>query len=95
MTEMELLERRLAEAGVQHTKYFSDPEIFTNGLPYRNQIRVAVAGAGDRCVSAVCHFGSYGAKEGLIECWDFFGEPEGYLTAGEAFDYIMSRIGGE
>lgn len=93
MTEMERLALLLDEAGVEYATYGEGPQVFTRGMPYRNQIRVLHADGSDRCVSAICHFGSMGAQAGLIECWDFVGEPEGYMTADEAYVYIRSRIG--
>lgn len=54
--------------------------------PGWNQILIE---RGNRKISAVSHFGSYGAEEGLIEVWDFNKPPRGWLTAAEAFEIIQ------
>lgn len=42
--------------------------------------------------SIICHGGSYGGREGLIEIWaSNEEEPEGYMTADEAWKYIDKR----
>lgn len=52
---------------------------------------------GRNIVSVICHYGSYGFQKGLLEAWDWNPEkdPEGYLTAEEAFRYIEKRLKGE
>lgn len=60
-----------------------------NTDPYQSQILVEKKNT----VSVIFIPGrSYGAKEGLLEAWCFEGDPEGWLTAEEALDYIQAYL---
>lgn len=91
MTELDLLRKMLNDAGIP---YEDCSGINTNQIVYGRY--------GDGCpewkLDAVCHAGSYGYYDGLIEIWgDLVGEePVGYLLAAEVFaiikeDYERSR----
>lgn len=43
-------------------------------------------------ISCICHYGSYGYNQGLIEMWDFANEPEGWLTAEACKRRIKKRV---
>ena len=51
---------------------------------------------GNRTVSVVCHSGSYGREEGLLEIYapGLNNGVEGWLTAEEAFEYIKDTLNG-
>ena len=61
-------------------------------VDYRNQVIVRCPDEPEEIrVSCVCHFGSYGVQKGLIEFYDFFNEPTGFLTADEAFELVKEK----
>jgi hypothetical protein len=44
-------------------------------------------------IDAVCHWGTYGYENGLIEIMsDYLDDVEGWLTAGEAYGYFVDAI---
>ena len=55
----------------------------------RNQIVIKI---NLKVLSFICHFGSYGADQGLIEFYDFQEEPVGYLTAEECLEIVKDRL---
>ena len=58
---------------------------YMNGI-IRNQIRMEI---GKTKISVICHFGSMGYEEGLLEMWNYDeAEPEGYLTAKQVIEKI-------
>ena len=97
MSEMDKLERYLRENNITYTRvinYGKDAnEINSDSLPVTNQI--IVIGKHGRNWDAICHPGSYGYKQGLLEVMgsivdvDKVGDTcEGYLTA----DDIIHRL---
>lgn len=56
--------------------------------------QVLVMDAAEMIASVVHHRGSYGYRYGLLEAWDYDQDkdPEGWLTAGEAYQYIVERL---
>lgn len=72
MSEMEKLQKWLDENGIKYERYIED------GRFNRNQIFIKT---NKKELSFVCHYGSYGYQQGLIEMYDFENEPEGFLTA--------------
>lgn len=93
MTEMDKLAAMLDAAGVSFSRIEEPLEPALGELiPFQWRINQIVVRDGlEPKLSAVCHFGSYGCKEGLIEAWCFSGEPEGWLTAEQAFAYFMDH----
>lgn len=87
MSELDKLEQYLKANGVKYTR--EDTERF----PYRNFHQIVVYENGFRIWDAVCHMGSYGYKEGLLEV---MGTPVvkpsdedtvcGYLTAEDVIE---------
>lgn len=51
---------------------------------------------GNRTISVICHSGSYGREQGLLEIYapGLNDGVEGWLTADEAFDYIKDTLNG-
>lgn len=45
-------------------------------------------------IDAVCHWGTYGYLDGLIEIMEKNADPVGWLTAEEAFKYFVEAIWG-
>ena len=44
-------------------------------------------------IDAICHWGSYGYEDGLIEIMsDYFEDVKGWLTAEEAYDYFVEAV---
>lgn len=43
-------------------------------------------------LSIICHIGSYGYEQGLLEEYDFFDEPEGYLTAKQCIEWLKLKL---
>lgn len=87
----------------------------TNNLPFEvttigigkttcegSTIQVCAPDAYNFCIDAVCHFGSYGGKDGLLEImvhtdpnpwFDEWGDDvRGYLTAEEALPYFSHLL---
>ena len=52
---------------------------------------------GNRTISVICHSGSYGREQGLLEIYapGLNDGVEGWLTAEEAFDYIKDTLAGK
>lgn len=59
-----------------------------NGIK-RNQIEINYPKGK---LSIICHFGSFGYDEGLLEMWDFEGEPIGHLKAEIALEIIKEKL---
>lgn len=83
MTELDNYAQMLDEAGIEYER-ITEYNPFDITVMLFNQ--VLVRGIGDSRFSAVCHHGSYGFEDGLIEVWDYGNEdPVGFLTAEDAF----------
>lgn len=65
-------------------KKYPDFYCCRNGIQ-RNQIRLFTK---NHDFSIICHYGSWGYKEGLLEMRVDQDDPEGYLTAEEVFEKI-------
>lgn len=59
-----------------------------NGIK-RNQIEINHP---EGKLSIICHFGSFGYDEGLLEMWDYEGEPIGHLKAEKALEIIKEKL---
>jgi hypothetical protein len=59
-----------------------------NGIK-RNQIEINHP---EGKLSIICHFGSFGYDEGLLELWDYEGEPIGHLKAEKALEIIKEKL---
>ena len=96
MSEMQKLKEMLEAAKIDF-EYFHDPtKVPDYVLPnkdvereLRNQI---VIKHGKTVLSFICHLGSYGVDQGLIECYDFQHEPVGYLTAEECMKIVKEQL---
>ena len=84
------LSQLLTEKGIDHKiKREGNPEEF-GGC---NQIRIDIyRKLRNGLISAICHRGSYGFEEGLIEVWNTIEEPYGYLSPEEAAGLIEGMI---
>lgn len=76
----------LLEEKKENEDFKKNPKFYfcRNGIR-RNQIRLFTK---NHDFSIICHFGSWGYKEGLLEMMIDGREPEGYLTAEEVFEKI-------
>lgn len=59
-----------------------------NGIK-RNQIEINHP---EGKLSIICHFGSFGYDEGLLEMWDHEEEPIGHLKAEKALEIIKEKL---
>lgn len=88
--EIQKLEKLLQDAEIPYRRTINPVpmcELITGKcMPARNQIEILY----ENCpiISCICQYGSYGARDGLIECYDFCHEPRGSLNAEEAFEWI-------
>ena len=96
MNEMQKFKEML-EASKIYFEYFHDPtKVPDYRLPLkdieqelRNQI---VIKKGKTELSFICHIGSYGVEQGLIEFYDYKSEPVGYLTADECMEIVKDKL---
>ena len=89
MSELDKLEKYLKEHGYEYTREDID------GKPYTDVHQIIVYKNGERLWDAVCHSGSYGYSQGLLEVmgdivwYDIDGDSvRGWLTA----DDVIARI---
>lgn len=89
MNELDKLQKYLKEHGYEYTR--ED----VNKYPYTDIHQIIVYKNGERSWDAICHHGSFGYKEGLLEImgdivWDDIDgdSVRGYLTA----DDVIARI---
>ena len=90
MSELDKLEKYLKEHGYEYTREDFD------GIPsYDRKHQIIVYKDGERTWDAICHYGSYGYEEGLLEIYgdivwyDIDGDSvRGWLTA----DAVIARI---
>lgn len=89
MSEMEKLAVMLYGAGIEAVRVVEEAD----GIVRTNQILVEAPWKSR--LSAICHRGSYGCEQGLIEVWNFsaFEQPVGWLTASEAFAWFCGKLG--
>ena len=79
MSEMEKLQKWLDENKIKYERYIE------GGWISRNQILIKTE---EMRLSFICHYGSYGYEQGLIEMYDFENEPDGYLTAKQCISKL-------
>ena len=93
MSEMDVLEKMLIDAGIEYDREDIDNDYA--GYVYSfHQIRSKKSNGGKWKWDAICHKGSWGYEQGLLEVWgDYMNEPEGNLTAEEAFEKIKWILG--
>lgn len=89
MSELDKLEAYLKEHGYEYTRKDVDED------PYMDVHQIAVYENGQRLWDAICHIGSYGYEEGLLEImgnivWDNIDGDivRGWLTAND----VIARI---
>ena len=102
LTELNKLEDYLKEKGIPYERIDQDDIPLSEDHPYclvqfeRNQIIVSDDGIGGDW-DAICHSGSYGAEEGLLEIMgtivrDNAGDcVEGWLTAEDVIERIKEK----
>lgn len=92
LTQLNKLEEYLKEKGIEYQRFDNDDDKF--GID-RHQI--CVPNAKNPKWDAICHYGSYGAKEGLLEIYGSIVDPmsgdsvEGHLTADDVIARIENR----
>lgn len=99
LTELNKLESYLKEHGVNYVRIDKDDkydEYYREQLVSMEQHQIIVFANGKRQWDAICHRGSYGHEEGLLEIMGTIVNPcgdrvEGWLTA----DDIISRLEGK
>lgn len=94
MSELDKLEAYLKEHGYEYTREDVD------GEPYTDVHQIVVYENGERLWDAVCHSGSYGYSQGLLEIIgeiaDIAGDPGaviGWLKAQEVIDMLEGEDG--
>ena len=92
MRELDKLETYLKEHGYEYTREDVD------GKPYTDVHQIIVYKNGERLWDAVCHSGSYGHSQGLLEVMgeiaDIAGDPGavlGWLTAQKVIDMLEGK----
>lgn len=92
--ELNKLEEYLNKRGMKYTRNDIDDEMVDH-----HQL-IVLDENGDRLWDAICHFGSYGYRQGLLEIMGTIVNPfmdgdtvVGYLTANEVIDRIEEKYG--
>ena len=105
LTELNRLEEYLKVNGIPYERISKDTE-YDPEYPYylialeRHQL-IVYDERGNRLWDAICHEGSYGAEEGLLEIYGEIVSPtagdsvEGWLTAKDVIERIERRKGAE
>lgn len=95
-SEMDKLAELLENKGIVFERFHDPTKVPDYVLPnkdvereLRNQI---VIKQGKTVLSFICHLGSYGVDQGLIEFFDFKSEPVGYLTAEECIKIVKEQL---
>lgn len=97
MSEMDKLDAYLKEKGANYLHYINPKEIDKNGYVIRNEMNKIVVNDedGNYLWDAICHYGSYGYEEGLLEIYGSIVDIEkendsvvGWLTAED----VIKRI---
>lgn len=91
------LSRLLALEKIPHIVYRTpgEPIFFSNQirvLKSKNGIWTGRGKTGKLFLSAICHPGSYGYEEGLIEVYNGQNEPEGFLNPLEALEILKEWL---
>ena len=96
MSEMDKLAELLKNVKIDFERFHDPTKVPDYVLPnkdvereLRNQI---VIKHGKTVLSFICHLGSYGVDQGLIEFYDFQHEPVGYLTAEECLEIVKEQL---
>lgn len=83
VSEMDKLQEWLDKNNIKYDRFIEGGKI------NRNQILIQT----DKIeLSFICHYGSYGYKQGLIEMYDFQNEPLGFLTAEDCINKIKEAM---
>lgn len=96
LTELNKLEAYLKEHGVRYEREDREARRLPNGtFWWWDRHRIVVHSMDDYCWDAICHHGSYGAEEGLLEIMgdivdvEAVGDSvEGWLTAEDVIERI-------
>lgn len=95
-SEMDKLAELLEKEGIAFERFHDPTKVPSYILPnkdiereMRNQIIIK---QGKTELSFICHLGSYGVEQGLIEFYDFRTEPVGYLTAEECMEIVKDKL---
>lgn len=93
LKEFNALEDMLTKAGIEYDREDKEPVM---GIWDLHQL-MSKDTCGDRYVwDVICHKGSYGYEQGLLEMWGKnMNDPEGYLTAKECFEKIKEIVENE
>lgn len=88
MSELDKLEKMLIDANIEHEREDTDNDYGVCIYSF-HQIRSKKCIDGKWKWDVICHKGSWGYEQGLLEIYgDCMNEPEGYLTAAEAYEKI-------
>ena len=99
MTELDKLEQYLKTSGREYERYDEDNYVATcAGVRNLNRHQIVVADAdGEYLWDAICHYGSYGYEDGLLEVMGEaligHGDVEGWLTAADVIQMIEKGSG--
>ena len=97
LTQLNRLEEYLKSKGIPYERKDQE-DVFIDGCPYcKTQLerhQIVVPNKENYEWDAICHYGSYGAEEGLLEIMGTIVRPnagdsvEGYLTADDVIERI-------
>lgn len=95
-SEMDKLAELLEKDGIAFERFHDPTKVPDYRLPMkeieqelRNQIIIKNK---MKELSFICHLGSYGVEQGLIEFYDYESEPVGYLTANECMEIVKDKL---
>ena len=94
MTELDKLEEYLKANGYEYERIDEEGSTFA---PMFNRHQIYVYKDGEVDWDVICHYGSYGYKEGLLEIYgnivrgDLKDGVEGWLTADEIIERLVSE----
>ena len=94
MTELDKLEEYLKVNGYEYERIDEEGSAFA---PMFNRHQIYVYKDGEVDWDVICHYGSYGYKEGLLEIYgnivraDLKDGVEGWLTADEIIERLVSE----
>ena len=94
MTELDKLEEYLKANGYEYERIDEEGSAFA---PMFNRHQIYVYKDGEVDWDVICHYGSYGYKEGLLEIYgnivraDLKDGVEGWLTADEIIERLVSE----
>ena len=92
MSEMEKLQKWLDKNNIKYERRIEDGVLIDIESGKRLNTNQILIKTNDIELSFICHYGSYGYEQGLIEMYDHENEPEGWLTAEKCISKIKEVL---